>query len=966
MAEPFDLDRRRFLIGSATGALSLALGLWKLRPVEAAAAEPAASRIYVGYQDLYRERWRWDRVEVGTHTCTNCASGGCAWRLYVRDDVVWREEQGAIYGSIDERIPDYNPRGCQKGAAFSELIVGPARPRHPLRRVGTRGGGRWKRIAWSEALDEVASSLVETLAKRGGGGVLVEQGNNADFGPGWIAMTRFFSQIGVPITDNFGGVGDLPVGSTLTLGIPVPGGSSDDWFRTDYFVNWHGNPDVTKIPDAHFIHEARYRGATIVSISPDHSPTAIHADLWIPVRPGSDAALALAACKIVIDEGLYAADYVREQTDLPFLVRSDSRRYLRESDVVEGGRDDLFACWDERQGQLCWAPGSAGSPERTLRFANGQRPALEVQQTVRLASGDEVGVRSVWSLLRSRLDAYDLGSASKITGVHPHVILRFARGFAAARAALIYAGATGCKLYHGDLMQRSQILLASLTGNHGRPGGGWRMMTFFELDGLLLGALAEKPSDLSLSDPAGLGQAWAQVGAQAFASPAFVSGFYTHLLHGGLREAQTAPRYGDPSLPRTPDQYLTEALAKSLVDVPPLDAGPPEVIFNIFGNAMRNVRRGERIREVLWSGAKLIVSIGLRMDEATRHADILLPVASAYEKLAFKYCIAYPPYLHLGDRAVPPGGETKPEWEIFSLLARRVAEEARRRNLTETRGYRGQPFDVAHLDQRFSDGGRLGTHDQEAVMNLILRLSPATQGITLAALRANGGALPYTGVSPIGRMWCGTSTYHADAPLVPMQDMVVDKKPWNTLTGRQQYYVDAPLFLETGEELPVHKDPPASGGLHPFTLTCGHTRHSVHTVWRDLDSLLRLQRGEPVVYLNPGDARERGIEDHDYVEVWNDLGAFVARAMITPGMRPRQVHIYHAWDSYQFATGSTNDSLSPSPLKVTQLVNDWGHLRRTVGWYEPNGNDRDTRVDVRKAAPPVREPSATSEAPAAR
>jgi nitrate reductase alpha subunit len=119
-------------------------------------------------------------------------------------------------------------------------------------------------------------------------------------------------------------------------------------------------------------------------------------------------------------------------------------------------------------------------------------------------------------------------------------------------------------------------------------------------------------------------------------------------------------------------------------------------------------------------------------------------------------------------------------------------------------------------------------------------------------------------------------------------------------------------------------------------------------MWRDHALLLRLQRGEPVVFLNPADAGTRGIEDHGLVRVWNDLGAFVARAKLTGAIRPRQVHVFHAWEPYQFRSGTSHQYLAPSPFKPTQLVGDYGQLHWSYAHYEPNQTDRDTRVDVER------------------
>lgn len=80
--------------------------------------------------------------------------------------------------------------------------------------------------------------------------------------------------------------------------------------------------------------------------------------------------------------------------------------------------------------------------------------------------------------------------------------------------------------------------------------------------------------------------------------------------------------------------------------------------------------------------------------------------------------------------------------------------------------------------------------------------------------------------------------------------------------------------------------------------------------------------------------------------MWNDLGDFEARAKLSGAIRPGQVHVFHAWEAYQFRGGRTHQHLAPSPFKATQLVGDYGHLRWGYAHYEPNQSDRDTRVDV--------------------
>ena len=940
------ISRRAFLQVSAGSAL--ALSLRRLAWAETGSTSPALLPSYRDWEDVYRQRWRWDRVVRGTHTTANCISA-CAWNLYVRDGIVWREEQSSPYTASNSTVPDWNPRGCQKGASCNDLMLGPTRLRYPLKRVGARGAGQWKRIGWDEALSEIAGALVDTLARRGGSGAVCELGGNFDFGTTLASTLRFFRQIGVPITDPTAHTGDLSVGAVITLGAGFIGGSSDDWFRSKYIVIWSFNPAVTRIPDAHFLYEARYRGAQIVTIAPDYNQTAIHGDLWIAPRVGTDAALALAACQVVIEENLYHADYIREQTDLPFLVRDDTRRYLRECDVVKGGGDAVFAVWDEAANALVWTSGSMGSSARTIAIPDGVRPALDTRVQVRLASGTSVGVRPVFSLLRQRLQAFQPEAAARITGVAADVVRRFARDFAKAPAAIILIGYGINKHYHGDLNQRAQLLLASLTGNIGKSGGGWYSGGWINLEGVGLVAGQDRLGMLSLL----------QLGARSYLDPEqvkgeFVSGYISstlfHTVHAGLGEYRLKKEYGDPSLPRPPRAYFDEAIAKGHFPVgAPPGSEPPEVIFSVCGNILRHTRMGQRVRDTLFAQARLIVDITYRMSETARSADIVLPAAGWYEKISLKYLVGLVPYVTLADRAMAPLGESKPEWEIYSLLAQHVAAEARKRAVNETRSFGGQPCALAGLDDRFSDGGRFTPQGEEDVLRFMLDISGASKGISLDDLRRQGGAIRVKSLgpdSPTSNFFC---EYRADEPITALRDFVEKKRPYPTLTGRQQFYIDHPWFLELGEELPTYKDPPKAGGDHPFILTSGHTRWSVHSMWRDHPMMLRLQRGEPVICLNDRDARTRGIADHDRVRVWNDLNDFVARAVVTSIIQPGQVHLYHAWEPFQFEGQKSHQFLIPSPIKPTQLVGDYGHLRWNFAYYEPNSVDRDTRVNIAKA-----------------
>ncbi|MCP5040975.1 MAG: twin-arginine translocation signal domain-containing protein, partial [bacterium] len=131
------VSRRQFLYAAAAGGVVLSLRALVPRSTEPGASQQithVASPHYGGTGDLYREAWTWDRVVRGTHLRANCFSA-CSFDLYVKQGVVWREEQADVYERDAPGLPDFAPRGCQKGACYSDLMVAADRILHPLERV---------------------------------------------------------------------------------------------------------------------------------------------------------------------------------------------------------------------------------------------------------------------------------------------------------------------------------------------------------------------------------------------------------------------------------------------------------------------------------------------------------------------------------------------------------------------------------------------------------------------------------------------------------------------------------------------------------------------------------------------------------------------------------------------------------------------------------------------------------------
>jgi len=941
------LTRRQVLISGAAGTLALSLRRLVPRaqaagsPTEALAqqsAVPSSLDSYRSWEDVYREAWRWDRVVRGTHLRANCFSA-CAFDLYVKDGVVWREEQADVYSRQAPGLPDYSPRGCQKGACYSSLMVAPDRVTYPLERAGPRGSGRWRRISWDTAITRMADAILDAIQEGGPETVVYDNGtSNVDWGPSTVGEIRLFSLLGATLLDGFGGTGDLAMGAVQTWGTSFVDGTTDDWYRADTLIIWHSNPLVTRIPDGHFATEARYNGTTVVTISPDLSASAIHASLWINPRPGTDAALALGVARALLERGAVDEAYVREQTDLPFLVREDTGRFLRQSDISSrNGRDDIFYVADLQSGRILEAPGTPGQWSDSIDLGS-LIPALAGSFKAQTLGG-AVAVRPVMDRLRKRLATYTPEYVATVTGVGPQTQERLTELLMNSKRTLIYATWGSCKSYHGDLLQRSLILLSALRGQHGHTGSGLRFAAWLPFEGAdaLIGTEPSLPQRLMLQfykpPPRMIEDAIAGL------SRTKLTWTPSHLflyVHGGLAAAQDKCLQ-NLELPRPAHEYFREALDRGWMAARPAADRPPRVLVTSGVNPLRRWPLPQVIERVLWPKLRLIVAIDTRLSTTGSKADLVLPAAGYYEKRGIKYAVALTPYVVVGDRAAAPLGESKPEWEIMVMLACRLQDRARERGLEG---------DLASIGDRFTENGRYGPHDDEALLDRILRGSSSTKGVGWSEAR-RAGAIQARSAGGWGSTSGIGSEVEPQGSLTPSRIHVEEKRAWPTLTGRQQFYLDHPWFFEADEVLPRWKPLPGAGGRHyPILLTGGHTRWSIHAFWRTEPRLLHLQRGEPSMWMSVEDARARGIDDHALVLVRNEHGEFRVRARISPAVQPGEAIIYHAWEPFQFPAWRGNMEVVASPYKPVHLVGDYGHLRYRVFLSGPIHVPRGVPVEI--------------------
>ncbi len=897
--------------------------------------DPLRTYPYRGWEDFYRKVWTWDKVVRSTHSA-NC-TGSCSWKVYVRNGVMVREEQAADYPRINSDLPDYNPRGCQKGGCFVEYVYSPQRLRYPLVRTGKRGEGKWKRATWDEALELIAGKLLDNVYQHGPDTNTFFSVIPAMSPVSFCAGSRLANYMGGVMLSFYDWYCDLPPGQPLTWGVQTEACECADWFNAKYIVLWGSNISQTRIPDAHFAYEARYNGAKIVAISPDFNSSCMHADLYMQIQPGTDGALALGAAKILVDEDLIDHPYVKEQTDLPLLVIKDSKRFLRKTDLdgtppppppqpgqpAPKSAADVFYFWDAKQNKPVAAPGSMGSETHSLKL-DGADPALSGTWTVKLAGGKQVEVTTVFDALKDVLKDYPLEKVAKITGLPAAEIQAFAREMGKRKPAMIIHGAGTNHWFHNDLINRAMILLVALTGNVGKNGGGFNHYV-------------------------GQERIWPEHGFFALAFPEGrpKQRFQNTTLWTYVHSASKDPHvYGGKPI----EWYINESVKNGWMPLWPkrtpaeLEKGvkngrKPRALIVWRANYLNQAKGNEIVERSLWQDLDLIVDINYRMDTTALYSDVVLPAASYYEKVDLNSTDCHS-YIHPFGKACEPLFESKTDWDIFRALAEKISDVARRRGL---KPFHDEQFkwdrDFTQLAKHWTGGDKIRTDEQAA--DFILANAKETAGMTYQGLQSG----PKRFVATDEEAW--NSDIESGRAYTPFTHQVEKKRPWRTLTGRQQFYIDHPWFIELGETLPIAKDPVPE--KYPLYWNTPHGRWSIHSTWRDHRAMLRLQRGLPIVYMHPDDARKRGLADNDWVKIHNEIGHCICKMQILPGEKPGRVTMYHGWEKYLGFQQGGWQSLTSIKIKPTQLIGKYGHVNFRLNYWGPTGNNRDIKVEVEKA-----------------
>ena len=214
---------------------------------------------------------------------------------------------------------------CAKVAKYLDRVYSPDRVLYPMRRIAAKGSAgnavedvratpTWQRISWDEALDEIASRFRRIIAEFGSEAILpYSYGGTLGALNGASMDRRFFNRLGASELDRTICSSAGEAGFESVMGVKL-GTEPEQFIHSRYIIAWASNIHGNNVHLWPYIVEARRRGAKLVVIDPYRTRTAACADWYLPINPGTDAALALAMMHVIIGEGLYDADYVARHT----------------------------------------------------------------------------------------------------------------------------------------------------------------------------------------------------------------------------------------------------------------------------------------------------------------------------------------------------------------------------------------------------------------------------------------------------------------------------------------------------------------------------------------------------------------------------------------------------------------------------------------------------------------------------
>lgn len=400
-------------------------------------------------------------TEIIRTNCRNCTAD-CGVLAHVKNGRIIKLEGDPEFERSEGAL-------CVKGLSGIQALYNPNRLKYPMERVGARGENKWKRISWDKAIDKISRKLMEVREKYGAESVFASTGGGGN--PNFFSICRFCNVFDTPNWFE-PGAAQCYMPRTLLYGLtygghPLGGDTSmgDNNYLEAYFYNnlkmksivlWAAAPAYSgPSQSGRVMVEARARGVKTVVVDPRFTPDAAKADVWLPVRPGTDVALALGWVRYIFDKKLYDKDFVMKWTNLPYLINTETKMYLRESDIVEGGSKDTYVVWDTKNK-------SAKAIE--YPWDDKLSPALEGTYKV-----DGIEVKTGYQHLKERAEPWTLKKTGETCWLKPDMIEKAIKVYAESPSTVVQGVALD---QNPNSTQAAHVtaILNIIMGNVEKPG----------------------------------------------------------------------------------------------------------------------------------------------------------------------------------------------------------------------------------------------------------------------------------------------------------------------------------------------------------------------------------------------------------------------------------------------------------------------------------------------------------------
>ncbi len=415
-----------------------------------------------------------DDVEIVRTTTWSAGPGchgGCGVLAHIKDNKLVKLE-----GDPDH--PWNQGRLCARALAMTQYMENPKRLRRPMKRVGERGENKWEEISWDEAFDLIETRMKAIRDEYGPESMIFSMGTGRDISA-WICLLAYaygspnvmFALSGIACYSPRIAALDTVQGDycVFDAGQWLPKRYDDPRFKVpECMIVWGYNIPAT-CPDnlfGHWIIDLMKKGTKIIAIDPRLSWFASRSKHWLRLRPGTDSALAMGFLNVILNEKLYDRGFLEKWTNAAHLIREDTRKLLRESDIIEQGSKDNFVVWDEKRKQaVVW-------DSRRVELKNKDtHPALSGSFEVALPDGKKVSCSPVWDAFFQKVNEYPVEKVARITGCDEEEIAKAARFYAKSRPASIQWGVPIDMTPNITPLCQAIAALWALTRNLDVPGG---------------------------------------------------------------------------------------------------------------------------------------------------------------------------------------------------------------------------------------------------------------------------------------------------------------------------------------------------------------------------------------------------------------------------------------------------------------------------------------------------------------